>query len=161
MQAGTLERTPPTTYSTHQDHCTSPLSAQNTWQPHDICTSTTSAGTTCNTSVTAIQAKLEFPQETTLPHHVSCTKAKFNMGLNTKTQTRGFHKMFRLTPMQVGLKSIEEHVELSLDHNTNPDNNHSPTHQQTLSEHSESLIPQSTNCLISPCSSSSEKIQEH
>ncbi|KAK7844681.1 hypothetical protein CFP56_010610 [Quercus suber] len=42
MRVGTLERAPPTSYYTHQDHCTSPLPSQNTWQSHNICTSTTS-----------------------------------------------------------------------------------------------------------------------
>ena len=55
------------------------------------------------------------------------------MGLTTKSPTRGFRKMFRLTPVQVGMKPIEELVDLSSDHA------YSLTHQQSLSDHSESL----------------------
>ena len=55
------------------------------------------------------------------------------MGLTTKSPTRDFRKMFRLTPVQVGMKPIEELIDLSSDHA------YSLTHQQSLSDHSESL----------------------
>ncbi|KAL0003856.1 hypothetical protein SO802_011417 [Lithocarpus litseifolius] len=157
VQGGTTERLPPTSCYTHQDHCTSPLPSQNTWQPHDIRTSMTSVGTCCTTP---IQAESDSPQEPMLLHHNPRTKANSNLGLNTKSPARSFRNMFCLTPVQVGLKSIEEHVDLSSTLSTNLDNDHSPTHQQSLSKHSESLTPQSTTFLISPYSSSSVTNQE-
>ena len=160
MRVGTPERAPPTSYNMHQDHCTSPLPSQNTWHSHDSLTSTTSVGTTCTTPVMSIQAELESPLETTVPHHASCTKAKYKMGLTTKSPTRGFRKMFRLTQVQVGLRPIEELVDLSSAHNTSLDHTYSPTHQQSLNDYSRSLTLQSTTFLTSPCSTSSVLNQE-
>ena len=122
--------------------------------------STTLVGTTCTTPVTSIQAELESPLETTVPHHASCTKAKYKMGLTTKSPTCGFRKMFRLTQVQVGLRPIEELIDLFSAHNTSLDHTHSPTHQQSLSDYSGSLALQSTTFLTSPCSTSSILNQE-
>ena len=113
VQDGTPEWTPPTSCHTPRDHYTSPLPAQNAWQAHTILTSTTSAGTSCTIPVTSIHAKLELPQETTIQHNAIRTKAKANMGFNNKTPNRGFRRMFRLTPVHMGLGSIEEFADLS------------------------------------------------
>lgn len=62
--------------------------------------------------------------------------------------------MFCLTPVQVGLKPIEEPTDPSLDHNSSAVHNYSPINPQALNIYTESLIPQSTTALISPCSTS-------
>nr|POF24122.1 hypothetical protein CFP56_77267 [Quercus suber] len=69
--------------------------------------------------------------------------------------------MFRLTLAQVGLRPIEEHVNLSSAHITSSDHVHSPTYQHSLSEHFESLTPQSTTFLTSLFSFYSVPNQKH
>ena len=159
VQVGTPERTTPTSCHSPRDHCTSPLPAQNAWQAHTILTSTTSAGTSCNIPVTSTLAELDLPQETMNPHIATRTKAKAKLGFNTKAQNRGFRRLFCLTPVQVGISSIEELADLSSAQKTNAESILSPTHQRPLSEHFESLSPQSTtfhreHVDLFPCSSS-------
>ena len=127
------------------------------WQAHAILTSTKSLGTSCTIPVTTIRAELELPQEA-IQNNAIRAKAKANIGLNTKTPNRGFRRMFRLTLVQVGLGSIEEFADLSSAQKTSSKTIHSPTHQHTLSEHSESLTPQPT--IVSPCPSSFALYQE-
>ena len=82
------------------------------------------------------------------------------MGFIAKTPKRGLRRMFRLTPVQVGLRSIEEFADLSSAQKTSPETIHSPTHQNTLSELAESLTPQPTP--VSLCLSSfTPKLQRH
>ena len=154
VQDGTLERRP-TSCHTPRDHCTS--LAKNMWQAHAILTSTKSSGTSCTIPVTTIRAELELPQEA-IQNNAIRAKAKANIGFNTKTPNHGFRRMFRLTLVQVGLGSIEEFADLSSAQKTSSKTIRSPTHQHTLSEHSESLTPQPT--IVSPCPSSSAPYQE-
>ncbi|KAL0013188.1 hypothetical protein SO802_000257 [Lithocarpus litseifolius] len=136
-RVGTPVKAPPMSYNLHQVPCTSPLPSQDTWHSHDILTSTTPAGTECTTSITSIQAELESPLETIVPHHASCTVAMSHAGPTTKTSTSGFHNLFRLTSVQVGLRPIEEFVYPTSAQNPNcPDHAHSPTRKQIKTQSS-------------------------
>ena len=129
--------------------------------PNDILTSATLVGTVGTTFITSIQAELESPLETTVPHHVLCAKAKSQAGPATKASTCGFRNLIRLTPVQVGLRPIKEQASHSSAHNPNSsDHAHSPTCQQTLSDFSEFLTIQSSTSLTSPCSTTTEPNQE-
>ena len=69
--------------------------------------------------------------------------------------------MIRFTPIQVGLRPIEEQASHLSAHNPNsPNHAHSPTRQQTLSDYSEFLTIQSFTRLTSPCSTTTEPNQE-
>ena len=160
VQVGTPERTTPTSCHSPRDHCTSPLTAQNAWQAHTIFTSTLSAGTSCNTPATSTLAELDLPQKTRNPHIATRSKVEAKLGFSTKAQNRGFRRLFRLTPVQVGLSSTVELADLSSDQKTSTESSLSPTHQRPVSEHSVSLTPQSTtfhreHVDLFPCSSSS------
>ena len=74
-------------------------------------------------------------------------------GPATKKLAHGFRKLFRLTPVQVGLRPIEELAYPSLAQNPNcPNHVYSPTRKQ--------INTQSSTRLTSPCATNSEPHQK-
>lgn len=139
------EHAPPMSYNAHQVSCTSPPASQGTCQAHDILTSAFPAGTECTTPVTTIPAKLDSQLVTAVLHHASRAEARSLAGPISNPPACGLRTLFRLTPIQAGLKPIEVLTDPSSAQNTTcPVVAHSPCPKQL---NTQSSLPPTSSCV--------------